>query len=297
QEQSWEDLEYRYVNGVEVLRELARARGGTAGAVMPVVFTSALGQETEGAGEARRGWLGDIVHEGAQTPQVWVDGAVLKVSDGIYLSWIGVDEIFPGNLLGDMLDEYLRLLTELADADEPWQQPPRSAMPDAQGLLVNAANETAVPVPEGLLHGGILEQSRVRPDAKAIIATDGDLTFADLRGHASALANRLRSLGAGPGQLVAVSLPKGAAQIVAALGVLLAGGAYLPVDPELPMARQDRLLERGGCRLIVCAEEDGSWPDGITPVPVDLSADAGDAEPPVAMARPEDLAYVIFTSG
>ena len=52
QEQSWEDLEYRHVNGVEVLRELARSRGGTAGGVMPVVFTSTLVQQTEGVGTA-----------------------------------------------------------------------------------------------------------------------------------------------------------------------------------------------------------------------------------------------------
>src|SRR6266568_4096222 len=199
QEQSWEDLEYRHVNGVEVLRELARARGGTTGGVMPVVFTSTLVQQTEGVGEAMLGWLGEIVHESAQTPQVWLDGAVIQAANGIYLSWIGIDELFPAELLGTMLDEYVRLLTALADSDDPWLRPTPSTMPESQRALVAAVNDTAGVVPSGLLHENLLRQAELRPTAPAVLAPDRELSFGELRSHATALSWRLRSLGAGPG--------------------------------------------------------------------------------------------------
>ncbi|MFR9676992.1 type I polyketide synthase, partial [Streptomyces sp. TR06-5] len=93
QERAWEDLEYRYVNGVDVLRELARQRGGTTGSVMPIVFTSTLVQDTGDQGETLFDWLGDMVHESVQTPQVWLDAAVLETSKGLYISWPAVEKL------------------------------------------------------------------------------------------------------------------------------------------------------------------------------------------------------------
>ncbi|MBO4210033.1 type I polyketide synthase, partial [Micromonospora echinofusca] len=218
QDRSWEDLENRYVNGVEVLRELARARGGTVGAAMPVVFTSTLVQETEGTGESLLGWLGEIVHEGAQTPQVWVDGAVLRVRDGIYLSWIGVDEIFPEDLLGVMLDEYVRLLTDLTDSDERWTAPPPTVLPESHRALVASVNDTGGVVPGGLLHDRLVAQALCSPERPAVFAGGRVLTFGELYRRAVVLAADLRAGGVGSGELVGVSLPKGAAQVVAVVG-------------------------------------------------------------------------------
>ncbi|TLW94620.1 amino acid adenylation domain-containing protein [Saccharomonospora piscinae] len=297
QEQSWSDLEYRYLNGVEVLRELAREQGGNAGG-MPVVFTSTLVQQAESPDESLLGWLGDIVHEAAQTPQVWLDGAAIQVSDGVYLSWLGIDELFPDGLLEQMLDAYAALLRELADSDEPWSRIPGPRLPPRDRELVERANDTGGALPEGLLCDRLGEQIRIRPDAIAVVAPDATLTYGELGAHAGALAHRLRALGVGPGQLVAVSLPKSAAQIAAVLGVHWAGGAYLPVDPELPAQRQDHLVERGRCRVAVVAPDGRTeWPEGVRALDLDLTADPGTAEMPESLARPDDLAYVIFTSG
>ncbi|MFP8964926.1 AMP-binding protein, partial [Streptomyces nanhaiensis] len=108
-------------------------------------------------------------------------------------------------------------------------------------------------------------------------------------------------LGVGPGRLVGVALPKGRAQIVAALGVLLAGGAYLPIDPELPTERQDYLLDHGQARIVLTGGEDGpgrTWPEGIRCLRVDLGEEVpAGAAPPEQVQQPTDLAYVIYTSG
>ncbi|WP_197043707.1 type I polyketide synthase [Saccharothrix sp. NRRL B-16314] len=248
-DQSWTDLEHRHVDGMDVLRELAR-RGVQGG--MPVVFTSTLVQQAEGPGEALLGWLGEIVHEAAQTPQVWLDGAAIQVAGGVYLSWLGVDALFPDGLLDAMLDGFVALLERLAEG-ESWDERPVLPLPDRDRALVDAANDTAADVPGGLLADRVWQRVREHPDDRAVVAADAPhgLAFGDLGAHAADLAHRLRALGAGLGQYVAVACPKSAAQVAAALGVLAAGAPYLPLDPEAPQSRRQHLLDRAGCRVVV----------------------------------------------
>ncbi|MFC5290091.1 amino acid adenylation domain-containing protein [Actinokineospora guangxiensis] len=295
-DQSWADLEHRHVDGVEVLRELAR--GGVQGG-MPVVFTSTLVQQAEGPGEALLGWLGDIVHEAAQTPQVWLDGAVIQVAGGVYLSWLGIDELFPEGLLDAMLRRFVGLVHRLADGDG-WDEPPVLPLPQADRALVDAANDTSGPVPDGLLGDRVWRQIREHPDRVAVVAEDAPsgLSFADLGAHAADLGHRLRELGVGPGQYVAVACPKGAAQIAAVLGAHAGGGAYLPLDPDLPPERLAHLLDRADCRVAITTAAAGTrWPDGVRVVEVDLANTPPRQEPPHSLLRADDPAYVIFTSG
>ncbi|MBZ4016083.1 type I polyketide synthase, partial [Streptomyces purpurogeneiscleroticus] len=302
QAQAWEDLEHRWVNGVDVLRELARQRGGTTGSVMPIVFTSTLVQDTGDQGETLFDWLGDMVHESVQTPQVWLDAAVLETSKGLYISWPAVEALFPAGMVDEMFAAYCQVLGELAGDGTVWEDGPGSLLPDDQRLMIEAANDTAGPVPEGMLYTGILERAGQNPQKTAIVDTGGELTYGELRDRACALAQRLRSLGVGPNQLVAVALPKGRKQIVAALGVMLAGGAYLPIDPELPVERQDHLLDHGKARIVLTGDGDGDsgrvWPEGVRLLPVDDSEEVPqDVRPPEPVQQPTDLAYVIYTSG
>ncbi|THA23576.1 amino acid adenylation domain-containing protein [Streptomyces sp. RKND-216] len=303
QRQSWEDLEYRYLNGVEILREMARLRGGTSGSVMPVVFTSTLVQENEAEDASMFGWLGAMLHEIAQTPQVWLDFAVMENADGVQLSWHWLRRLFPEGVIDAVFDSFHHLVERLADSDAAWGDAARCPLPAEQRALIERANATEGPLPEGFLYSALLARAEEHPDRVAVTADDGELTYGRLRAHACALAHRLRGLGAGPGRLVAVALEKGCEQIVAALAVQLAGGAYLPIDPGLPPERQDHLCARGEVRLVLtpAGGTDRTWPGGAREVPVDLGADpegpGADGTPPEAVQVPDDLAYVIFTSG
>ncbi|MEU3256159.1 beta-ketoacyl synthase N-terminal-like domain-containing protein, partial [Streptomyces sp. NPDC006997] len=290
QEHAWEDLEHRYVNGVDVLRELARQRGGTSGSVMPIVFTSTLVQDTGDQGETLFDWLGDLVHESVQTPQVWIDAAVLETSKGLYLSWPAVEALFPAGLVDDMFGAYCRLLEGLAGEEGSWS----AGLGELAPAVVAEANDTAGPVPEGLLHSGVLERAGECPEKVAVVAVDGTLTFGELTLRAAAVARRLA-----PGELVAVSMGKGREQIVAALGVLMAGAAYLPLDPELPAERRHALLDRSGCRVVLTSSRETplDWPHGTVEHRVDLTEPVDHAPAPVTETGPGDLAYVIYTSG
>jgi amino acid adenylation domain-containing protein len=295
QDQNWQDLEYRYLNGVDVLREMARTRGGGAGAVMPIVFTSTLVQQAEPGSESMFGWLGEMTHEIAQTPQVWMDAGVLEAEDGVQLSWHGIEDLFPGGMFDDMFAVFQRIVRDLAASDEAWDRPLGPLLPDRDRALAEAANDTAGPLPDEMLHAPLERRAREHPERIAVIAGEHELTFGDLYARACGLAHRLRALGVGPGRLVAVAMDKSREQIVATLGVLLAGGAYLPIDPDYPAERQDYLLEHGGARVLL-SDRAGEERPGVRTVTVSLDDEPADA-PPEPAGTPDDLAYVIYTSG
>ncbi|MCH6159351.1 non-ribosomal peptide synthetase/type I polyketide synthase [Streptomyces marispadix] len=306
QRQSWADLEHRYLNGVEILREMARRRGGTSGSVMPVVFTSTLVQENEAEDASMFGWLGTMEHEIAQTPQVWLDFAVMENAEGVQLSWHWVRQLFPEGVIEAVFDAFHRLVTDLAASDEAWRDTPRCPLPEEQRQLTESVNATGGPLQEDFLYAPLMARAAEHPERVAVVSASGaELTYGRLRSHACVLAHRLRALGAGPGRLIAVAVEKSCEQIVAALAVQLAGAAYLPVDPALPAERQDHLCERGEVRLVLVPKGGSghAWAEGIREVEVavepgaDPEGPGADGTPPEPVQAPGDLAYTIFTSG
>ncbi|WP_367127291.1 non-ribosomal peptide synthase/polyketide synthase [Saccharothrix sp. HUAS TT1] len=125
-------------------------------------------------------------------------------------------------------------------------------------------------------------QARRTPDATALVCEGDELTFAELNARANRLAHHLIAEGVGPERIVALSLPRGVEAVIGILGVLKAGGVYLPVDPGLPEARRRYLLEDSGAAHVLDA-------------PVDTTG-LPDTDPVVPL-RPEHAAYVIYTSG
>ncbi|HEX2252339.1 MAG TPA: AMP-binding protein, partial [Thermoanaerobaculia bacterium] len=316
QEQLWEDLEHRYVSGVEVMRGLARRRGGGHGALMPVVFTSALFGDATGEPELTGGLEdGEGIYGISQTPQVWLDHQVSEVGGMLAFNWDTVDELFPPGLLDDMFGEYVALLERLASEEAAWSGaagPWAVEIPPAAVELQRRANDTAVELPaEVLLHDAFFARAAEAPERVAVIAPDRTLTYGELAARAAVLGHRLRArLGGDDGavaadRLVAVVMDKGWEQVAAVLGVLAAGAAYLPVDAGLPEERVHQLLALGEVDLAVvqpAVEERFAWPAGVERVVVGGEAPSAgepgaDGVPPAPVRAPEDLAYVIFTSG
>lgn len=130
------------------------------------------------------------------------------------------------------------------------------------------------------------------PDAVAVSESGRTCTYRELQERADRLAAALRANGVGPEQVVGVHLPRGRDLVVAMLGVVRAGAAYLPLDPALPRERVVRLLRDVRASLIVA---DPSESFGIPVLPVEQN----DFAPLVAdrVNRPDSLLYVVHTSG
>jgi amino acid adenylation domain-containing protein len=298
QRQLWADLDHREFSGVRVLRELARRRGATT-AAMPVVFTSGI----DGGARLRTGPMGELTTTVVHTPQVYLDHQAFQLDDRLVLSWDVVEEVFPPGLVDAMFAAYGGLVRRLAGGGEAvWGQPVGSLVPVGQEVVRSGVEQQAVGVlPEGLVHrlGSALSG---RGPELAVVAAGRSLSYGELDRRAVRVARRLRQLGVEPNQLVAIVADKGWEQVVAALGVLYSGAAYLPVDASLPPARVGHLLERGEVAVVlstVGAAARLPHPAGTSWLAIDEEATwAGVDDSPLAdVQSPADLAYVIFTSG
>jgi len=294
QTQMLNDLRHDHVSGVEILREINRVHGGSSRPGMPVVFVSTLDTVTL--------WKEDLVAYGIQTAQVWLDHQVYRLPDGsISLHWDAIDELFPEGLLDDMFDAYLRLLNRLADEDEAWEERAPRLTPERQLEQRASVNATEAPCPPEMLHTLFAAQAARSPEQWAVITSSRRLTYAELDRRARQVGHRLRQLGARPNQLVAIVMEKGWEQVVAALGILYAGAAYLPIDPTVPAERLRYLLQHSEVEVALTQSRIDprlSWPEGVERICVDSGdLEAIDPAPLAAAQGPEDLAYVIFTSG
>ncbi|MER7765478.1 amino acid adenylation domain-containing protein [Kitasatospora sp. NPDC096140] len=165
------------------------------------------------------------------------------------------------------------------------------------------------------VHGLFRTRAAHDPQALAVIAEDATLSYRELDLRSDRLAARLRAHGTGPEQVVPVCLERGGELVTAWLGVLKAGGAFLPLDPAHPEQRLAGLVEDSGARVVVT---DGHSFPGVAVVRVDDRSGPGGGEPGGRSARaesrpgegagpgeyrlddgagPDDLAYLIYTSG
>ena len=154
--------------------------------------------------------------------------------------------------------------------------------------------------PEGCLHDLLDAQARARPDRVAVETSSAAVTYGALATRVNALAAHLRREGVGPETVVALFSGPSIDALVGILGVLKAGGAYLPIDPAQPAARVAWMLEDSRPLAVLTTEalRPRLPAHGPRSILLDEPAAATEATPAVdSIARPEHLAYVIYTSG
>ncbi|MFB9450455.1 non-ribosomal peptide synthetase, partial [Dactylosporangium vinaceum] len=152
---------------------------------------------------------------------------------------------------------------------------------DERSRMLSEWHDPAVPVPAATMPELFAEQVTANPDAVAVVCGDERVSYRQLDDRSDRLAHYLQGLGIGPESVVGVRLPRGVPLVVALLGVLKAGAAYLPIDPAYPAERVAYMLADAGARAVL-DEELAELPEA-TPAEVGL--------------RPEHPAYVIYTSG
>ncbi|MFK4066860.1 amino acid adenylation domain-containing protein [Streptomyces sp. NPDC029674] len=299
QEQLWSDLSHSYVSGVHLLRELMRLRGGFDGALMPVVFTSAV-PLSGGKGTLLDGLLrqtGGIT----QTPQVWMD-LLTEVQDGdLMVNWDVNEVLFDPEMVDAVFAGLSSLLERLSDDATTWTAPEPLDTPVRRGPDGGEFGDGGCrPLPERLVQDDFLDQVAARPDQVAVVADGRTLTYGELHREACQVAGWLRANGASPGRPVGVVLDKGWEQVVAVYGVLYAGSPYLPVDAEASPGRVAGLLDQCEVDLVVTARDLAHLAGERRVLCLDaLPAEVRAADPvaPEPSAGPSDLAYVLFTSG
>ncbi|MCY1033947.1 non-ribosomal peptide synthase/polyketide synthase [Corallococcus sp. BB11-1] len=164
-------------------------------------------------------------------------------------------------------------------------------------------NATAAPYPRDTAVHALFEAQAARtPEAVAVEFQGRTLTYAALDRRANQLAWHLRKGGLAPGARVALCLERSLELPVAVLGILKAGAAYVPLDPEAPLERQAFFLEDTGAAWVLTSEAMKQHLPATAPRRLLLDAEAAllDAEPDTAPESPlgaDALAYVLYTSG
>ncbi|GGR87730.1 hypothetical protein GCM10010252_28150 [Streptomyces aureoverticillatus] len=203
---------------------------------------------------------------------------------------------FEATTARSLADQLLHTLHELADATDATRVDAVDVLPPAERarLLAGAARPQIEPVAPATLPALVEAAVDRAPEAPALEAPGLSLSFAELEGRANALAHRLIARGVGPGDLVAVTLPRSAEMVLAQVAVAKAGAAFLPVDPGYPEERIALMLRDAAPALTLGAEEVTGLLTG--PWGVESGHRPTDAER-VRPLRLDDAAYVIYTSG
>mgnify|MGYP001599810757 CR=1 FL=1 len=156
---------------------------------------------------------------------------------------------------------------------------------------------------EPLLHRFIEAAVDRDPTKLALVDAAERITYAELESRANRLAHRLQKLGVGPDVVVGLYLGRTLDMIVGVLGVMKAGGCYLPLDPAYPADRVAFMLEDSHAPVLITHTETRSRPElppGVVELDLDRAAAELAAEPrtrPASAVTGAHLAYIIYTSG
>ena len=146
--------------------------------------------------------------------------------------------------------------------------------------------------------GAVLAQAARTPDAVAVISGEARVTYAELTARAGQIARVLRGMGVTRGGLVGLACRRGADMVAGALGIQLAGAAYVPMDPGYPADRLALYAEDSGCSVIVTESSVvPALPQGPALLVLDTDARLTGSGEVAAVPLAEDAAYVIYTSG
>ena len=173
---------------------------------------------------------------------------------------------------------------------------------DERHAILHEWNDTAHAIPPGTLPELFAAQVDKTPDAIAVVFEEQSLSYAQLDAHSNRLAHHLRELGVGPETVVGLCVERSLEMVVGLIGILKAGGTYLPLDPSYPQQRLAFMLEDAQARVLLtqAALVERLPAHGAKTVRLDVDAPAIAQQPATAPAfalHPQNAAYIIYTSG
>jgi amino acid adenylation domain-containing protein len=228
---------------------------------------------------------------------------VNEIPTGLNLQAIYRADLFDAETMDRMLGHLRALLEQVAD--DPARRLSSLELMDAdeRGALRAMMDGGAADFPRGLcLHQLFADRAARMPDAVALVHAGETMTFAELDARANRLAHYLVSRGVRPESRVGICLPRGIDLVVGILGVMKAGGAYIPLDPGYPAERLSYMLADSGARLVLTASnvadrvaDSAAEAVRVDEIRAELASCTSDA--PVTAVDPSNLAYVVYTSG
>jgi pristinamycin I synthase-3/4 len=232
------------------------------------------------------------------------DGSALGIGGGLEYS----ADLFERSSVEVIAERFVRLLEAVAAQPQTPLGELNILSAQERQLVLHDWNATAQPVPPACLPALFEAQVAKTPSATALIFEEEKLTYAELNTRANQLAHLLIEHGIGPEDLVALALPRCLEMVIALLGILKAGAAYLPLDPDYPAERLAFMLSDARPKRLLAVKATASGLSASTPTLLlddpattkllnqQPSANPSDQDRTTPL-RPQHPAYVIYTSG
>ncbi|MDJ0756203.1 MAG: amino acid adenylation domain-containing protein [Ardenticatenaceae bacterium] len=216
-------------------------------------------------------------------------------------------DLFAADTAKQMARHFEALLSQLLDTPERPVLDVPILLP-AEKRRLSEWNETRVPYPADVcLHDLVTAQARRTPEAPAVVMGDERLTYRQLNERANQVAHYLQRFGIGPDRCVGVFMERSLDMVVALLAVLKAGGAYIPLDPGYPEERLGYMLDNSQVAVVLTSGRLKPAlthllldPEAVAILCLDQELEAAADLPltePESEVTPENLAYVLYTSG
>ncbi|UIN44643.1 bacitracin non-ribosomal peptide synthetase BacA [Bacillus licheniformis] len=226
---------------------------------------------------------------------------VLDFEQKIVLNIEYSTSLFKEETIQKIAEDYFRILEEVSENRDVALYQIDMISSQEKRTLLESFNHTKTAYPKGkAIHQLFEEQAKRIPDHTAVVFEDQKLTYRQLNEKANQVARLLREKGVKPDTLVGIMMERSSDMITAILGVLKAGGAYLPIDPEYPLERMRYMAFDSQVKVII---SDVPLGKGLTAESIELihMADERIAEQDRSdidnVNQSGDLAYVIYTSG
>jgi pyochelin synthetase len=314
-----QNVQHASFSGVEVMQELNRVKGNTFQAVAPFIFTTPIGVEKGNQQVQSRSWMFQERFFSERVPHTACVNAIKNDPNGTACASLDIVEgTFPPEVISGIYEDYLKLLDLMcSESPKQWNMPVKEVLNSAKP--VESYRPRCDP-PNRALHEDIVSVAAQRPSTPAVFdpAADVRLDYELLSRVSNKICRSLAKVSYGrlveehrpqDPEVVAVIMEKGWQQMVAVLGILKAGCAYLPIDAKLwPEHRVREVLALSSAVAVVTQErllkaESTRWLNDLNQLIIgvkdsDLTeTENADETHKLPLVDPKSLAYLIYTSG
>ena len=297
--------ENQYVPFERIVEELSPERTLSHNALVQILFGVQNNEQTvmEAAAASERSFVPVSTHFDLKLD-------VFEVGERLLLTWLYNDSLFADASIERLAESYEVLLASVIE-DYAVAELSRSnidalEVAGAAARSESMAQENAPVQRGGLVHGLFEAEVAVNPRAIAAVYESVQLTYEELNARANRVAHLLLKQGVEPDTFVALSMKRSVDMLVGLLGILKVGGAYVPVDPELPEARLSYILDDCKPRLVLShtafREKFSAYQSRLVcldeAATIEQLKHCAISNPQfAAKLSPDNLAYAIYTSG
>ncbi|MGL4605905.1 MAG: amino acid adenylation domain-containing protein [Eubacteriaceae bacterium] len=207
------------------------------------------------------------------------------------------DKLFKPSTIDRMLEQYEQILTEICDVSRSTTIKDLMHLTSEQTTSIESFNATDCEFPKVSYNKLFESIVKKNPDKLAVVTAKKSYTFKQLDENSNKIANKLLAAGVEIEDNVAFMLPRCPEVFFAQLGIMKAGAAFIPIDPEYPKDRIDHVLNDSNARFIITTKDFGEMFCFQNALILDDLLAYPDTSIPDMRVTPENLAYLIYTSG